>query len=73
MDALSQVTKLHVYTGMTTALQPTFQTTQHQSVSSTVSFPDLLQHVIHADVGYGYGTETKDDADERNQHLDLDR
>jgi len=36
VSALSQVTKLHVYTGMTAALQPTFQTTQHQSVINTL-------------------------------------
>ena len=32
-EALSQVTHLHVYPGMTTALQPQFHTTEQQSVS----------------------------------------
>ena len=33
VDALSLVTKLHVYCGMTTALQPVLQTPEHQAVS----------------------------------------
>ena len=33
VDALSVVTKLHVYCGMTTALQPVIQAPEHQAVS----------------------------------------
>lgn len=33
VDALSLVTKLHIYCGMTTAIQPVLQTPEHQAVS----------------------------------------
>lgn len=35
VDALSLVTKLHVYCGMTTALQPVIQTPEHKDVSTS--------------------------------------